>query len=110
MRPIRVSVGSATVSAPIPLDQYVSPFNVSVGVALSAAASLTYKVQHTFDDVFSPTFSAATATWFDHATLTAKTASSDGNYAYPVAAIRLNVTPYTSGTATINVLQAGITT
>ena len=110
MRPIRVAVGSATTSPVIPLDQYISPFNVSVGVALSAGASLTYKVQYTYDDVFSPTFSAATATWFDHSTLTGKTASADGNFSMPVSAIRLNVTPYTSGTATMNVLQAGITT
>ena len=108
MRPIRVSVGSATVSAPIPLDQYITPFNVGIGINLSAGANLTYKVQHTFDDVFAATFNPATATWFDHATLTGKTASSDGNYAYPVTAIRLNVTPWTSGTATINVLQSGI--
>lgn len=110
MRPIRVSVGSATTSAAIPLDQYISPFNVSIGVTLSAGATLTYKVQHTFDDVFAAGFDPATATWFDHASLTAKTASADGNYAFPVSAIRLNVTAYTSGTATMNVLQAGITT
>ena len=109
MRPIRVAVSSATTSAPIPLDQYISPFNVSIGVTLSAGASLTYKVQYTYDDVFSPTFSAATATWFDHSTITGKTASFDGNLSFPVAAIRLNVTPYTSGTATINVMQAGLT-
>jgi len=110
MRPIRVSVGSATTSQAIPLDQYISPFNVGVAVTLSAGAGLTYKVQHTFDDVFAAGFNPATATWFDHATITGKTASFDGNYAFPVSAIRLNVTPWTSGTATFNVVQAGITT
>jgi len=109
MRPIRVSVGSATTSAAIPLDQYISPFNVGLAVTLSAGAGLTYKVQYTFDDVFAPTFSPATATWFDHATITGKTASFDGNFAFPVTACRLNVTPYTSGTATLNVIQAGLT-
>lgn len=109
MRPIRVSVGSATTSAAIPLDQYISPFNVSVAVTLSPGASLTYKVQYTFDDVFAPTFNPATATWFDHATITGKTASFDGNFSFPVIACRLNVTPYTSGTATMNVVQAGLT-
>lgn len=108
MRPVRVTVSSATVSLPIPLDQYETPFNVGLGVVLSGGASLTYKVQHTFDDVFLPTFDPSTATWFDHATLVAKTASSDGNYAYPVVAIRLNVTAFTSGTATMTVLQAGV--
>ena len=108
MRPIRVTVGSATTSAVIPLDQYISPFNVGVAVTLSAGAGLTYKVQYTLDDVFASTFSAATATWFDHATITGKTASFDGNFSFPVSGIRLNVTPWTSGTATLNVLQAGL--
>jgi hypothetical protein len=110
MRPIRVTVGSATTSQVIPLDQYISPFNVSLGVALSAGANLTFSVQYTFDDVFDPAFNPATATWFTHATLTARTASSDGNLAFPVTGIRLNVTPYTSGTATMTVVQAGLTT
>jgi hypothetical protein len=109
MRPIRVAVSSATTSAVIPLDQYISPFNVSVGVTLSAGANLTYKVQYTFDDVFAAAFNPSTATWFDHATITGKTASFDGNFAFPVTGIRLNVTPYTSGTATMNVVQAGLT-
>lgn len=108
MRPVRVTVSSATVSAPIPMDQYISPFNVGFGVTLSAGATLTYKVQHTFDDVFASGFDPSTAAWFDHATVTGKTASTDGNYAFPVSAIRLNVTAYTGGTATMNVLQAGI--
>ena len=108
MRPIRVTVGSQAASNVIPLDTYQDPFNVGIGVALSAGASLTYTVQHTFDDVQSESFSAATATWFPHATLAAKTASSDGNYAYPVTAIRLNVTAYTGGSATMTVIQAGM--
>ena len=108
MRPVRVTVSSATVSPPIPLDQYLTPFNVGLGVTVSVGGTLTYKVQHTFDDVFAAGFDPATATWFDNATLVAKTASSDGNYAFPVSAIRLNVTAYTSGNAVMNVLQAGV--
>jgi len=106
-RPIRVTVGSQTVSAPIPLDTYADPFNVGLAVVMSAGASLTYTVQHTFDDVFAKTFDPATATWFSHATLVTKTASSDGNYAFPVTATRLNVTIWASGTATLTVIQAG---
>lgn len=109
MRPVRVTVSSATASAPIPMDQYLNPFNVGLGVVLSPGASLTYTVQHTFDDVFSETFNPATATWFPHATLAAQTASSSGNYAFAVSAIRLNVTAFTSGSATLNVLQSGAT-
>lgn len=107
MRRITVTVGSQDVSQPIPMDQRNDPFNVGIGVVLSAGANLTYTVQHTFDDVFSPSFNAATATWFPNSSLAAKSASSDGNYAFPVTAIRLNVTAYTSGTATMTVIQAG---
>lgn len=108
MRPVTEIVAAQAVSNPIPMDTFQNPFNVGIGVTVSAGATLTYKVQHTFDDVFSPTFVASSATWFDHATLTGKTASSDGNYAYPITALRLNVTAYTSGSATITVVQAGM--
>ena len=92
----------------IPMDNYQAPFNVGMGVAVSSGASLTYTVQHTFDDVQSPDFDPATATWFPHATLAAKTASADGNYAYPITGIRLNVTAYTSGSVTLTVIQSGV--
>ena len=107
-RPVRVTVGSATTSNVIPLDSYRNPFNVGLGCALSAGASLTYKVQYTYDDVFDNAFNPSTATWYDHATLAAKTTSSDGNIIVPVTAVRLNVTAYTSGTVTMTVLQSGM--
>ena len=108
MRPIRLTVASQTTSAPIVLDGYISPFNIGVAVIISLGGSLTYTVQHTFDDVFAKTYNPATGNWFDNATLATKTASADGNYAFPVTAIRLNVTVYTSGSATITAAQAGI--
>lgn len=108
MRPIQVTVGSAAASNVIPLDQYISPFNIGLGVTLSPGASLTYTVQHTFDDIWSSTFNPSTANWFSHATMVNKTTSFDGNYAYPVTAIRLNVTVWASGTATLTAVQAGM--
>ena len=106
MRPVRVTVGSATSSAPIPLDHYRDPFNVGVGV--SVTGTLTYTVEHTFDDVFAEGFNPATATWFANSGLSAKTASLDGNYAFPVTAVRLRVSAYTSGSATMTIIQAGM--
>jgi len=82
-----------------------SPFNVGFGVTVSG--TITYKVQHTFDDVWSSTFNPATANWFDHPTITGLSAAADGNYAFPVTAIRLTNTAGT-GTATMRLLQAGI--
>ena len=108
MRPIRVTVGSQASSAPVPMDHYQGPFNVSVGVVLSAGATLTYSVEHTFDDVFAPGFDASTATWFANSGLASKQTSLDGNYAFPVRAIRLTVSAYTSGTATMTLIQAGM--
>ena len=107
MRPVRLTVGSQTTSAVIPISNYTSPVNVGVGVKLSAGASLTYTVEHTFDDVQAANFNPATATWYQNSGLTSQTASKDGNYSYPVTGVRLNVGTYASGNATITVIQAG---
>jgi len=106
-RPVRVTVASASASAVIPLNTYGDPFNVGIGCDVSAGGSLTYTVQHTFDNVQSPTFDPSTATWYSNATIVAQTADKDGNYAYPVTAVRLLVTAYTSGSVTMTVIQAG---
>ena len=106
-RPVRVTLGAVAVSAPIPLNNYSTPFSVGVGCDISAGGSLTYSVEHTFDDPFSPTFNPATATWFQNTGLTAQTTDKDGNYTAPVTAVRLNVTAWTSGTVTMTVIQAG---
>lgn len=108
MRPSTKTLSAVGASEPIPLDHYRGPFNVGVGVVLSAGATLTYTVEHTFDDVFAPDFNPATAAWFPNAGLSARTASLDGNYAFPVMAVRLRISAYTSGSATMTVLQAGV--
>jgi hypothetical protein len=101
MRPIVVTkAGSTGTTAWIPMDYKQSPFNVGLAVVLSGTA--TYDVEHTFDDIFDPN---VTPTAFKHSVLTAQTTNKDGNYAFPVRAIRLNVTAWTSGNATITLLQ-----
>jgi hypothetical protein len=43
-----------------------------------------------------------------NATITAATASTDGSYTFPITALRLNVTAWTTpGTATLSVIQGG---
>ena len=74
MRPVRVTVTGIAVSPPIVLDHSQSPGTVAIGVIISATA--TYTVEHTFDDVFAPTFTPGTATWLPHSTLAAKTSMS----------------------------------
>lgn len=102
MRPQVVIVSSVSASAPQPVDRAIAPFSIGFGVVVSGV--LTYTVEHTFDDVLG----GATPTWFPHATVVAQTTSKDGNYIVPVTAIRLNVTAYTSGSATLTILQGGV--
>jgi hypothetical protein len=100
MRPqVTAPIASVTTSAPLVMDSKQSPFNVGFGVVMSG--TLTYTVEHTFDNILG----GATPTWFPNATVAAAVASANGNYAFPVTAIRLNVTAYTSGQAVLTVLQ-----
>ena len=97
--------GASGVTAPVPMDQYISPFNVALGIV--PAGTATYTVQHTFDDPFASDFDPATATWFNHPDLTSESGNNDGNYAFPVRAIRLNVSS-TDDDVTFYIAQAGI--
>ena len=107
MRPKRVTVSSQAASNPIPMDTYIDPFNVSIRVDVAGGSTLTYSVQHTFDDVFADGYDPATGVWTDNDTLTGDTASGESNYAFPVTAIRLNVTAHTTGSATMTLIQTG---
>jgi hypothetical protein len=110
MRPSTYSQTASGISAtPIVMDHYASPFNVTIGIAFSGTA--TAKAQFTLDDPAS--FASAAlynsgAVWYDHITLTGLTANSTGNIAFPVRAIRTNVTAYTSGAVTTTIIQAGM--
>jgi hypothetical protein len=95
----RAGTGSSNV---LIMDTYINPFNVGFGVVVSGDA-VNYTVQHTFDNPQT----VASPTWFDHPTVAAKTANQDGNYAFPVAAIKVLVNSG-SGTATMTLIQAGI--
>jgi hypothetical protein len=101
MRQQIVSISGTGSSTIIPMNLDSTPYNVGFGVVVSG--TVNYTVQHTFDNPWT----TASPTWFDHPTVAAKTASQDGNYAFPVAAIKVLVNSG-SGTATLTVIQAGI--
>ena len=107
-RPVRYTRGAVITTPVIPLDYNREPFNVGIGISLSAGASLTYTVEYTYDDIQSPTFSPATATWFSVTNLSAKTTSADGSILAPCTGLRLNIGVYASGSATITAIQAGM--
>lgn len=79
-----------------------SDFNMGVGVAVTG--TITYSIQHTYDD----TVKLATypVTWFTHGTITAKSAAFDGAYSQPVMGLRIIVTASTTGTATAAFVQS----
>ena len=83
----------------VPLDIYQTPFNVSLGLVITSG---TWDVQHTFENVFD---SSVTPTAFTHSSLSGETTTIDGNYAFPVTAVRLKQTSASPGTAVLHILQ-----
>jgi len=95
------SVGS---SKPLTVNLSAIPINVSVAVLVSPGAVLTYNVEHMYQDILTQV--PDQEFWFPF--LTGETTTQDGYYGYPITAVRLNITSYTSGSATIQVIQAGV--
>lgn len=102
MRSIVLSKTGAGSSSVAPLDTYRNPFNIGIGVVVSG--TVNYTIQHTFDDIQDP---AVTPVWFNHPTLVNLVANADGNYAFPVKAIKVLVNSG-AGTATATLIQAGM--
>lgn len=95
--------GGAKKSVPFITDWNQNPF--AIGIGCIVVGTVSYTVEHTFDDVSSPTWDPATATWFPNTGITTKTANTDGNYAFAVTAVRLNLISG-SGSVTMRMLQA----
>lgn len=102
MRPVVVSKQGTGSSSSVPLDHYQNPFQVGIGVVVSG--TVDYTIQHTFDDIFD---ASVTPTWFSHPVLAGLVANADGNYAFPVRAIKVLVNSGT-GSATATIIQAGM--
>ena len=121
--PIRIQVTASSSTNGYVLvtpDYAIRPFNIGIGCVVSTAmvaSTGTYSIQHTFDYTGSSAFISSNATWFENSGISSKSTNQDGNYAYPVSAIRLNVTSTStqgaSGSATqpylvlATIIQAG---
>ena len=97
MRPKRVTVTGVGQSNPIPLN-WRQNFNVSM--AAQVVGTATYTVQHTTSNVLE----GDAPIWYDHATMKNLTSDADGNYLFPVTAIRLLVTAST-GAVNLDIVQ-----
>ena len=105
--------GAVTQSVPVSYSQV--DFKNSYQVALTTGATLTYTVDHTssqpeyqiVDGVrenWSNGFQAG-AEWLPTTGLTGLSASQDGNIAFPIRAVRLRFSAYTSGSALFTIMQ-----
>jgi hypothetical protein len=74
-------------------------------VNLTSGASLTYSVEVTGDDVLFPGYNPATGNWAPFTNMSGLTASATGTLGAAVTAVRLHVTAYSSGTATLQFVQ-----
>lgn len=101
MRPKKVTVTGAGTSAWIPVDYKQDPMNIGLGCVI-VSGTATYSVEHTFDDVFDST---VTPVAFSNSGITAQTTNKDGNYSFPIRALRLNVASGTAPVVAMTLIQ-----
>jgi hypothetical protein len=89
------------------LDKYSTDQQASFYTAVTG--TLTYDIEYTYDNVFD---SSITPTAFKLTGATGLTAAKDGSAmpaaSQPVAAIRVNITAFTSGSVKLTLMQAGL--
>lgn len=98
---VEVGTTDAGASQPVPLDIYLTPFNVSVGLTVTGTVDVT--LQYTFDDIFA---NAGPFSWRDTDDMANATANGEETFISPVRASRL-LTNSGTGSATLNIIQAG---
>lgn len=117
MRPIYLTANTLAsgLSAPVILDQYLTPFNVTLALELfgNTGGGASYTVQYSLDDPYaSYTVDYNTnATWYNHPTLLNLAADATDVFYTPVRSVRiLTNTPGTGGTQTprLVIVQAGV--
>jgi hypothetical protein len=102
MQPVQIKAIGTGASTPVILDIFQNPFNIGLGVNIATGTAF-WAVEHCFDftTVMSPTWNGTSnVTWYPNSGLSGgttagadgtTTVSLNGNYAFAVAAIRLNV-------------------
>lgn len=106
MKAMQIATSGISTSNVASMNANTSPVNIEIVVRVTGAC--TYNVEYTLDDIFSPTFTQAAATWFNHPTLAAaQTTTKDCQITWPVTGIRINQTAGAGSSAT-TVLQAGL--
>lgn len=100
---VEVGTNGLGASQAVPLDLYLTPFNVSLFIGITGTVDVT--VQFTGDDVFGD--APGPHDWTDHPDLTGISANDDATFISPVSACRL-LTNSGDGTAVLRIAQAGL--
>lgn len=95
-------ITSQSIGAWLLVDPTINPFNVTVSVVLTNSPNLTYQVEYTAEA------NTSTATALVLPDLMGMTTSDTRLIIASITAVRLNVTAYTAGTATLITRQSGI--
>jgi len=93
------TLAAVAISPAVPLSIH-NMFPASVLVTCGTA---TYNVEYTLDDIYN--LPSAQITWQPLSTMSAKSATADAKIDFPVTAVRLNVTAWTSGNVVMHILQ-----
>lgn len=101
-RPVFITANTMGGSNAVQLDHHINPFQVGFGAVVTG--TINYTIQHTFDDVQT----VVSPTWFDNYAVAAQTTSQNGNYAYPINAVRVLVNSVSGGSVTVTFIQSGI--
>jgi hypothetical protein len=105
MRPlVPVVLSSVTTSPWIPLDIYNTNSHLQIDVVITGTC--TAQVDYTMDDIFNP---AVTPVAEATPLVASGSATSSNDITKVVRALRLNVTAVTGGSATMKVVQQGLT-
>lgn len=106
MKAMQLSTSATSTSNVAAMNANTVPVNIEIVVRVTG--TVAYNVEYTLDDIFSPSFTQGSATWFNHPTLAAaQTATKDCQITWPVTGVRINQTSGSGSTAT-TVLQAGL--
>jgi hypothetical protein len=102
-----VVLSAAGASAPFIFQPVAYPGALQAGilVILSSGASLTYSIEVSGDDYNAPGYNPATGNWVGFTNMVGLTASAVATLGAVVMSIRLHVTAYTSGSATLQFVQ-----
>lgn len=110
MKPVTITQSAAGTSQPIPVNwRGMNTFQLSLFCVLSSGSVMTYTVEHSPDNPQSFTDANdynTNGNWFPTDGISGRSNSAESNIAFPVRAVRLNITSHTSGEAELTIIQS----